>query len=168
LATSLLAVPILGTKTSLLVLAGLLLANVPAAAMALCQREPAASTDESLALSRAGYVLFGIVSCVVICSNVLARAGAQWQPTLPEYAVRALAGEKLTRQVSAPLKNSGKQATYFAITDIEQKPAGYLFSSADLAPEVRGFGGRLNLAIHVDASGKLVDFLVVRSSETPS
>jgi spermidine synthase len=168
LATSLLAIPILGTKTSLLVLAGLLLANVPAAAMALWKREPAASTGESLTLSRTGYVLFGLVSCVVICSNVLAHAGARLRPTLPEDAVRALAGEQQTWQVSATLKNSSKQAIYFAIMDVEQKPTGYLFSSADFAPEVRGFGGRLNLAIHVDTSGKLIDFLIVRSSETPS
>ena len=49
-----------------------------------------------------------------------------------------------------------------------RRPAGYILSSADFAPEVRGFGGRLNLAVHIDASGTLLDFLVVRSNETPS
>jgi hypothetical protein len=34
--------------------------------------------------------------------------------------------------------------------------------------KVRGFGGKLNLAISVDASGKLVDLVIVRSNETQS
>jgi predicted membrane-bound spermidine synthase/Na+-translocating ferredoxin:NAD+ oxidoreductase RnfG subunit len=168
LATSLLAVPVLGTRVSLLVLIGLLAANVPAAAIAWWKRGPAAGTDESPRLRRAGYALFGVVSCVVLCSNLLAHAGASLQPALPDYAVRALAGEKPTRQASATRKDNGKRATYFVITDAGQEPAGYLFSSADFAPEVRGFGGRLNLAVHIDASGKLIDFLIVRSNETPS
>jgi spermidine synthase len=168
LATSLLMVPVLGTRVSLLVLIGLLLANAPAAAMALWAREPAMLIGESPRLGRAGYALFGVVSCIVIGSNLLARAGASLEPTLPDYAVRALAGEEQTRPVSAALKDNGKRATYFVLMDAEQKLTGYLFSSADFAPEVRGFGGRLNLALHVDASGKLIDFLIVRSNETPS
>jgi NosR/NirI family nitrous oxide reductase transcriptional regulator len=168
LATSLLTIPVLGTRTSLLVLAGLLMANIPAAAMALWKREPAIPSGESPRLQQVGYALFGVVSCVVICSNVLAHAAPGLQPTLPEYAARALAGEKQTRQGSAMLKSGGKRATYFVVTDAGEKPAGYLFASADFAPEVHGFGGRLNLAIHVDTSGKLIDFLIVRSNETPS
>jgi len=168
LATSLIAVPVLGTRGSLLVLTGLLGANVPAAVIAWRKREPAARAEESPGLRPAGYVLFGVVSCVVICSNILAQAGIRLQPTLPEYAVRALASETQPRQVSATLKDSGKRATYFVLTDAEQKPVGYILSSADFAPEVRGFGGRLNLAVHIDASGTLLDFLIVRSSETPS
>jgi NosR/NirI family nitrous oxide reductase transcriptional regulator len=168
LATSLLAVPVLGTRASLLILTGLLAANIPAVVSVLGQRGPVVGAAESPRLRQAGRVLFGLVSCVVICSNVLAHAGMRLQPTLPEYAVRALAGEKQARQVAATLKNSGKQATYFALRDTEQKPTGYILSSADFAPEVRGFGGKLNLAIHIDASGTLLDFLVVRSNETPS
>jgi Na+-translocating ferredoxin:NAD+ oxidoreductase RnfG subunit len=168
LVTSLLAVPVLGTRASLLVLAGLLLANVPAAAMALRKQEPATFTEESPRLRQAAYALFAVVSCVVICSNVLAHAGARLQPTLPEYAVRALAPEKPTQQNSVTLKNSGKRAAYFIVMDADQRLAGYLFSSADFAPEVRGFGGKLNLAIHMDASGKMIDLLLVRSNETPS
>ncbi len=168
LATSLLAVPVLGTRTSLLVLTGLLAANIPAAAAVLRTREPVAAAAQGLRLRQAGYLLFGGVACVVICSNILASAGTRLQPTLPEYAVRALAGEQQARQVAAILKNTGKQATYFVLTDAEQRPAGYILSSADFAPDVRGFGGKFNLALHLDASGTLLDFLVVRSNETPS
>ena len=168
LATSLLAVPVLGTRASLLVLIGLLAANIPAVVPLLWRREAATRAADSPRLRQAGYVLFGVVACVVICSNVLAHAAGRLQPTLPQYAVRALAGEKQTRRVPVTLMNSGKRATYFVLADAEQKPAGYILSSADFAPEIRGFGGRLNLAIHIDASGTLLDFLVVRSNETPS
>jgi spermidine synthase len=167
LATSLLAVPVLGARGSLLVLLGLLAANIPAVVPVLWGRGPVAAT-ESPRLRQAGYVLLGVVACVVICSNVLAHAAVRLQPTLPEYAVRALAGEKQTRQIAIIRKESGKRAAYYALTDAEQKPAGYILSSADFAPEVRGFGGRFNLAVHIDASGTLLDFLVVRSNETPS
>ncbi len=168
LATSLLLVPVLGTRVSLLVLIGLLVANVPAAALALWKREAAAPTGGSSVFGQAGDGLFGVVACLVICSNLLAHAGAGLQPSLPDFAVRALAGERQTQEASAVLKNSGKRATYFTLADTEPKPPGYLFSSADFAPEVRGFGGRLNLAIHADADGRLVAFLLVRSNETPS
>ncbi len=181
LATSLLTVPVLGTQLSLLVLVGLLVANLPAAALA-CRMgfSPCGAGEERdhaawaqahptrPTLTQAGYVLFGVVACIVICSNLLAHAGAGLQPSLPDLAIRALASDMQTQPTSVVLKNTGKQATYFTLFDADQKPAGYLFSSADFAPEVRGFGGRLNLALHVDTAGKLIDFLLVRSNETPS
>jgi predicted membrane-bound spermidine synthase/Na+-translocating ferredoxin:NAD+ oxidoreductase RnfG subunit len=168
LATSLLAVPVLGTRGSLLVLLGLLAANLPAVVPALWRREPVAAAAEGPRLRQAGCVLFGAVACIVICSNVLVHAGMRLQPALPEYAVQALAGEKQARQASSTLKKSGNRVTYYALTDAEQEPAGYILSSTDFAPEIRGFGGRLNLAIHIDASGTLLDFMIVRSHETPS
>jgi len=164
LVTSLLMVPVLGTRTSLLVLIGLVLVNLPTAVAGLV-RPPA---SESAGLTRTGYALFGFSACVVLCSNLLARASERSQPTLPPYVVTAMAGEQQTRRTSAALSDGGRKADYVTILDADQKPAGYVFSSADFAPEVRGFGGRLNLAIRTDASGKLIDLLIVRSNETPS
>lgn len=168
LVTSLLMVPVLGIKVSLLVLIGLVLANVPGPVAGLCRRDLRVAAREELGLRQAGYVLFGVCLCVVACSNLLARTGARLQPNLPEFAVQALAGESPVRQASAALKDSGRRASYFTIVDDQQQPAGYLFSSADFAPEARGFGGRFNLAVRVDASGSLMDFFIVRSNETPS
>ena len=38
-----------------------------------------------------------------------------------------------------------------------------------MAPEVRGFGGRINLAVHVDdRDGSLIGFHMIRSNETPA
>ncbi len=168
LATSLLMVPVLGIQVSLLVLIGLVLVNVPASLAGLWKRGIRFAAREELGLRPAGYVIFGACLCIVLCSNLLARAGAGLQPNLPDYAVQALAGESPVRQESVALDDGGRRASYFTIVDDQQQPAGYLFSSADFAPEVRGFGGRFNLAIRVDASGALVDFFIVRSNETPS
>ena len=168
LATSLLMVPVLGTRTSLLVLIGLVVANLPAAMAGLRPREATETAAQAAGLRHAGYALFGIGACVVLCSNILTEASERLQPTLPPYVVNAMAGERQTRHASAILSDGSRRADYVTIIDADQKPVGSLFSSADFAPEVRGFGGRLNLAVHADTSGRLIDLLIVRSNETPS
>ncbi len=45
---------------------------------------------------------------------------------------------------------------------------GYVFSTGKLAPAVEGYGGKLNLMVMVDVSGKLLDFKVRKNRETPS
>jgi spermidine synthase len=169
LAASLLMLPVLGTTTMLLVLVGLLVANVPAAALAIRRREPAAAiqTDQPW-LTYAGYVHFGIAAWVVISSNTLTAASARLQPTLPEYAVQSLAGGQNAQEASVTLPDSGRRARYFVLSQAGGPPSGYILSSADFAPAVRGFGGRINLAIHIDEKGTLVDFLLVQSNETPT
>jgi len=168
LATSLLMVPILGTKTALLVLIGLVLANLPAAILGLRSRDVTSTAAESDVFRQAGYALFGVGVCVVLCSNLLVRASERLQPRLPSYAVAALAGEQQIRRTSAALDDGTRRVEYVDLVGADQKPVGYVFSSADFAPNIRGFGGKLNLAIRTDASGKLVDLFIVRSNETPS
>jgi len=169
LAASLLMLPVLGTTTTLLVLVGLLVANVPAAALAIRRREPAASIRaEQPCLTYAGYVLFGIAAWVVISSNALTAAGARLQPSLPEYAVQSLAGGQNAQEASIALPDTGRRARYFVLSQAGGPPSGYILSSADFAPAVRGFGGRINLAMHIDEKGTLVDFLIVQSNETPT
>ena len=169
LAASLLMLPVLGAATTLLVLVGLLLANVPAAALTLWNRWPAASirTDYPWA-TYAGYVLFGVAAWVVISSNILTAASARLQPTLPEYTVQALAGGRDAKEADVTLPDSGKRARYFVLSQAGGPPTGYILSSADFAPGVRGFGGRINLTVHIDEKGTLVDFLIVQSNETPT
>jgi spermidine synthase len=169
LAASLLMLPVLGTTTSLLVLVGLLVANVPAAVLAIRRREPAASirTDQPW-LTYAGYILFGIAAWVVISSNTLTAASARLQPTLPDYAVQSLAGAQNAQEASIALPDTGRRARYFVLSQAGGPPSGYILSSADFAPAVRGFGGRINLAMRIDEKGTLVDFLIVQSNETPT
>jgi len=169
LAASLLMLPVLGTTTTLLVLIGLLLANVPAAAATLWRRGPAAAMQvERPWATYAGYTLFGIAAWVVVSSNILTAAGARLKPNLPEYAVQTLAGGQDAREQAVTLPDGGGHARYFAISQAGGPPTGFILSSADFAPDVRGFGGRINLAIRIDDTGTLVDFLIVQSNETPT
>lgn len=165
LTASLLMLPVLGTTTTLLAFTGLLLANVPAAVATLWRREPAASMRTAQPWATyAGYALFGVAAWIVISSNLLAAASARSQPTLPEYAVQALAAGQDTQEATLTLPNSGRRARYLVLP----QAGGYILSSADFAPAVRGFGGRINLAIRLDDKGALIDFLIVQSNETPS
>ncbi len=169
LAASLLMLPVLGTATTLLALIGLLLANVPAAGAALWRREPAASVRTGRPwMAYTGYALFGIAAWIVISSNALTAASARLQSALPEYAVQVLAGGQDATEAAVTLPGSGKRARYFVLSQAGGPPTGYVLSSADFAPAVRGFGGKINLAMHIDENGTLVDFLIVQSNETPS
>jgi len=177
--TSLVLVPVLGTTATLSMFIVLLLANVPAGLWTLLRPEKLSYPGRpGLAFRRAGYALLAIAATVVVCSNILVYAGRQFEPALPMHTARALAGRLALVPASAELEESGRQISYYKVTPAEpnaqvpawQRPAcaGYIFSSADLAAGVRGFGGKLNLAIYVDASGKLVDFHIIRCNETPS
>jgi len=169
LLTSLILVPVLGTKLTLFVLIMFLLANTPAAILKIYKPEKICSPDTTyFSLRRLGYILFGIGACVVLCSNVLAVAGAKLRPSLPQYAAQALAGERSIEQESTVLGDSTRKINYFRVYDANDKPCGYIFSSEDLAPEVRGFGGKINLGIYVDTIGRLINFHIIRSNETPA
>ena len=162
----------LGTRAALLVFVVVMLANVPAALLALLKPHRLRfSETPGLIFRKLGYVLFGLATTVIICSNVLARSGARLMPSLPRQTSQALVGELSLQQISIVPESIGREIHYFNVCRTDPNDtelAGYVFSSADFAPAVRGFGGRINLAIYVDTALDLVDFNVVRSNETPS
>ena len=181
--TSLVLVPVLGTRAVLLVFIALMLANAPVALLALLKPQRMRFADlprrgvhgtagtPGLVFRRLGYVLFGVAATIIICSNVLVLAGARLMPSVPRQTAQALVGELGLRQVSIAPESIGRETSYFNVLRTDPnatEPAGYVFSSQDFAPEIRGFGGRINLAIYVDAAFNLIDFEVVRSNETPS
>ncbi len=169
LLTSLALVPVLGTRVTIIVFAALLLANSPAAILKLYKaRETFLPDTMTFGLRRAGYILFGTGLAIVLCSNLLFNASGRLSPPLPRHAAQALAGELNLVPVSTALADSGRKVNYFEVYETKEKPAGYIFSSAELAQEARGFGGKMNLAIYVDARGKLIDFHIIRSNETPA
>lgn len=167
--TSLALVPVLGTNMTLFIFILLVLANVPFLALRIYKSEEAGFlATAAFRLRRLAYVLFGVGITVVLCSNLLAYAAARLRPSLPEYAAQALAGEFEIERETAVLPESGRRVSYFKVVGAGDKPTGYIFSSEELAPEVRGFGGKLNMAVYVDTAGNLVDFHIIRSDETPA
>jgi len=170
LLTGLALVPVIGTKATLFVFILLALANVLLIALSTYKR---AITDSQFSifdfqLTRLGYILFGIAVSVILCSNLLAEAGARLRATLPLYAAQALAGQSRIVQVSTVLPDSGRKISHFSVHDANDRLTGYIFSSEDLAPEMRGFGGKMNLAIYVDPNGSLINFHILSSNETPA
>jgi len=117
---------------------------------------------------KVGYVLFGIGVSLVLCSNLLAAAGARLMPSLPPAAAQGLAGQGRLVRASAVVQENGREIRYFKVYDEAENLSGYIFSSDELAPEVRGFGGRMNLAVYVEPNGTLLNFHLIRSNETPA
>jgi Na+-translocating ferredoxin:NAD+ oxidoreductase RnfG subunit len=168
LLTGLALVPMLGTRLTLLVFAVLILANVPLAAIRTFKAQFTYPQTLTLKLRRVGYVLLGVGLSVIFCSNLLAGAGAELRPSLPQHTAKALAGEASVEQVSKTLADDGLEIDYFGVSDTNDNLTGYIFSSGDLAPEARGFGGKMNLGIYVDKAGRLINFHIIRSNETPA
>ena len=167
--TGLAIVPVLGTTLTLVVFILLMLVNLTLAALKDHRTEPETLPETPAVVTRRlGYLMFGIAVCVILWSNLLARSADILAPVLPQQTVQALAAGLDFEKNSVVINQPAGQIDYFALSDSEHKPAGYIFSTARLAPEVRGFGGRFNLAVRTDTSGKLANFHIVRSNETPS
>jgi len=168
--TSLALVPILGTRLTLFLIVVIILANAPPAALKFYRQIRVYSpvAGRMAFRRRLGYTLAAAGVIIVLDSNLLAWAGARLCPSLPVQAAQALVGQQQLKQNSAILAESGRKINYFEVYDVAEESAGYVFSSVDLAPEVRGFGGKMNIAIYIDQNGTLIDFHVLRSNETPS
>ena len=180
LLTGLALVPVLGSRETIFVFILLLLANVPPAVLRIYRRAGLGFRISRLEhrMRRFGYILFGIGLSVILCSNLLAHAGRKLVPSLPEYAAGALAGpSRLESRQASIVGDKQRKVDYFEVYEVveaqpddatKEKLAGYIFSSEDLAPEVHGFGGKMNLAVYVDTTGKLINFHIIRSNETPA
>ncbi len=169
LLTSLALVPVLGAQITLLVFILIILTNVPAAILRIYKPKKLCSYDlMAFRLRRLGYIFLGLGISIILTSNLLARAGSRLRPSLPQLSAQALAGGLLLEQDSMVVQDSGRKIDYFRVRDANDTLAGYIFSSEDLATEVRAFGGKINLAIYVKDNGELIDFHIVRSNETPA
>ncbi len=162
---ALVLIPILGAKITILMFILLTLANLPATLLRIGHPE---KIFASPIFHSTGYALFGIAASLIFCSNLLVTAGARFAPALPLREAQALAGSLRIEAATIALPNTGRTATYFKTYDANDKLAGFIFSSADLAPNVQGFGGKINIAIRTDAEGNLLEFHIIRSNETPS
>jgi predicted membrane-bound spermidine synthase/Na+-translocating ferredoxin:NAD+ oxidoreductase RnfG subunit len=165
LLTSLVVIPVLGSRLALFVFVLLILANVPFAVLRILR--PAAGFAAS-PMRAAGWSLFGVAASMVVCSNLIVSAGLRLSPTLPVQAAQAMAGAMRIEATTATIPDTGKTATYFKTYDTNDKLTGFIFSSDDFADKVSGFAGKINIAVFADVNGGLIDFHVIRSNETPS
>jgi len=169
LLTSLALVPVLGSQTTLVIFVLLISLNLPPAILRIYKPEKICSLHTTtFRLRKLGYVLFGVAVSVILCSNLFARSAARLRPALPESAAQALAADLQIVPASAAVSASEKTINYFKVYKNKDELAGYIFSSRQLAPEVRGFGGAINLAVYLDTNGTLINFHIIRSNETPA
>jgi predicted membrane-bound spermidine synthase/Na+-translocating ferredoxin:NAD+ oxidoreductase RnfG subunit len=167
LLTSLILVPVLGTKLTSFLFILLIVVNLPPVLLKIYRPERIRYPATALHFRKAGYILLAVGISVILCSNLLFAAGSRFKPSLSEYTARILAGQSQIKQTSATIE-SNRKINYYSVYDSNEQLVGYIFGSKDLAPQVRGFGGAINLAIYVDATGSLIDFHIVRSNETPA
>ncbi len=152
--------PLLGSSMPLALLALLVAINV---IPLVFKRHETVERGATLAAPNPwAYLLFGIAVYALLVSYhvMLARARAE--------------GNQLATMArdmgidAARLHETGTAPTYFRVDAAENAPAGYVFESRDWAPRIPAYGGPIDLAVHVDESGTLIDFRLMRSHETPS
>ena len=163
LITGLALVPVLGANKTILVFLALILANLPAALFQSFKKTSALAAD-TLSFRKIGYALFGIAACVIICSNLLLYSATRSNSLLPLDTAQSLAGELRI----IPAQSAAGKINYFEVYETKEKLAGYIFSTENLAPQVQGFGGKINIAVYTDITGKLINFQIINSNETPS
>ncbi|MGD9110677.1 MAG: 4Fe-4S binding protein, partial [Phycisphaerales bacterium] len=163
--SSLVIIPVLGIRLGLIFMLLLIICNVPSALVTFFKGERVFRQEGiDFNLRRAGYVLLGVGASVILCSNLLTHSVFILTESQPQIPIGQLRIEK----ISAALGKERRDIAYYKVLGEEGSAAGYVFDSADFAPEVRGFGGPIELSIHVDNEGKLQNFQIVKSNETPS
>jgi spermidine synthase/Na+-translocating ferredoxin:NAD+ oxidoreductase RnfG subunit len=166
LLTGLVLVPTLGTKGTITVFLALILANIPPVLFKTFKKT--ALISPALDFRKVGYILFGIAASVIICSNLLTLESAHFSTSLPQCTAQMLAGQSQIEPAKSALSDSTGKIIYFKVYETEKNLSGYIFSTQDWAPDVHGFGGKINLAVYVDTTGKLINFHIIRSEESPS
>jgi hypothetical protein len=164
--SSLAIVPVLGTRWGLIFMLLLIICNVPLALVTLFKREGIFCQEGiGFHLRRAGYILLGVGASVILCSNLLTHSTFA---SISEDVPRIPAGQLKIEKISAGPGEEQRDIKYYKVLDEEGRTTGYVFSSADFAPEVRGFGGPIDLSIYIDRTGRLQSFQIVKSNETPN
>lgn len=159
--TSLMIIPALGSRASLLVFAAIMGGNGVLWLVRSCKPDAKVLSPSKLLWRATSYAVVGAVLVIGVWSNLLFEAWGRLEPSLPEAVVKSLVGDK-----AVELKSGAEGENYYRVYDEDSGVGGYVFSSAELARDVRGFGGKIDIAIYTDTAGKLVDFAIVKSNET--
>lgn len=169
LTSSLLFLPVLGVRDTLIVAATLTLV------VFLHNWLLSGDKTHSLVKGRlnkritvVGYLMFGILAYILCVKSMWTT-----EPPIPQPAAEIPAALQawLGGEVQATVHHASmddKSVVYHEIKNSSGQRRGYLFQSKDFVSKpVSGFGGPINAWIHVDPSGKLLNFRVTANAETP-
>ena len=166
LLTGLILVPLLGTKQSLLLFIIIILANLVPLFLKIFRRQQIIYSPKKISrLTSLSYSLFAIALIVILSSNILLRVKSSLTLSSFEQIARSLAPTMEIKGQSAQLTNN--TFNYYRVHDANNTTKGFIFSSDKLAPDVRGFAGKINLAVFIDPNGRLIDYQITNSNETP-
>ena len=177
--TGLFLLPVLGTSTTIGLLGGLVAVNLVPAVFP--GRMAAGATQGDRALRPLGYVLFGVGVWMLVTMNLVAHLRHQETDRQLEDIARSLleSDEIVLQEVHMPdgrtvpcVKGPDRSPTPKQGSsdepDDDQGRNAFVFSSADLAPDVRGYQGPITLAVRMDSRGVLQDYAILHSRETPA
>jgi spermidine synthase len=163
-ATGLILLPLFGVTATLAFLAVMAASNLMHGAV---RGAAAPAGDWFDRLTRpAGYAMAGIGIWFLIASNVVAMAQRGRIEGRILAAAKNLTGGAELKSRQAALKDGGA-FFYYEVLSAAGETEGYVWNTAALAKDVRGYGGPITLAVYVDREGVLRDFRIVESHETP-
>lgn len=164
-ATGLFLIPMFGANAVLGLLAVVAASNI---VHVLVRRDAARRGDWfDRAVRPAGYAMAGIALFFVAASNLAASAAGGRVEARVLAAAKTLApGTELeARQATLP---EGGVFTYYESRAPSGEIAGYIWNTAAIAKNVRGYGGPIVMAAYAEPNGVLRGFRIVDSRETPA
>jgi len=164
---TLLLLPLLGFGATLHVIAVVVLAGtIGAAATYYRSLHPGPGVIPHRVLTPLGYGLFGVAACVIIGSHVLAQREQSQAKSLDTLAIEDWAQGRKVSAKTVTLGETANEVTYHEVREDSQLK-GYIFRSEDFTGTVYGYGGPMSIIAFADPNGKLIDFRITRSRETP-
>ncbi len=170
--TGIIFVPVLGALHSLLLMGCIALMNaliILSGNLELFRR--ARLGRGRTFMRKAGYAMGAVALSLVACSWLIrAENPSQASPwTASGDAAKMLSLATGLKSEQARLRTAqGKEIEYLKIFGDDGRQLGYIFMTKDLAPDAKGYGGKINLSVRVDMEGRLENFEVVSSSESPA
>ena len=170
--SGILLVPIAGTDGSLLIFALIILVNFPLIYFSGFSNRYSGKFGSEVKsrypLRKIGYVLFGIAISTIISSHIINfRTDYFTKKQKLSTRIQNFIGDRKFKSEEKTLEN-GSKAEFFRILDKKGETEGFVFKTADFASDaIPSFGGRINIVVKTGLDGKIEDFKLIESSDSP-
>jgi spermidine synthase len=156
--------PLFGLQRTLLVLSAFLAINL--CLLPFCGYRPTLLQDAFRRRFRMfGYVLFGIAALVLITPRLFEKEQAVIaQNAMVELAAIHYPGIQWAGRDTVW---QGQDFEYAEAPDAPDNAPRYAFPTLPLTPGINGYAGPIGMLLFTDGAGRLLDFKITRSQETP-
>lgn len=167
LVTGVIFIPLTGAYATLVILCFLLGINLVLNLVSFFARGERKETDTHKGFIRlTGYCLTGIclflVIVILLFNNIL--YATEVSPFSETAQILAKGNELEQKSV---LVSGNREIPYYLVKGEAGEEDRYIFSTEHFAPGITGYSGPVLLAVLVSGSGELLDYTVMRSTETP-